>query len=77
MLKLRQLIKRVRACRTGEEELSIINKESAEIRNLSKDSNGPHKCRNLCKAIYKQMMGYQASIMQLSCINFLASTDFT
>ena len=77
MLKIRQLIKRVRACRTAEEERSVINKESAEIRNLSKDPNAPHKARNLCKAIYMQMMGYQTSFMQMSCINLLASQDFT
>ena len=77
MLKLRQLIKRIRACRTAEEERSVINKESAEIRNLSKDPNAPHKARNLCKAIYMQMMGYQTSFMQMSCINLLASSDFT
>ena len=77
MLKIRQLIKRVRACRTAEEERSVINKESAEIRNLSKDPNAPHKARNLCKAIYMQMMGYQTSFMQMSCINLLASLDFT
>ena len=77
MLQIRQLIKRVRACRTAEEERSVINKESAEIRNLSKDPNAPHKARNLCKAIYMQMMGYQTSFMQLSCINLLASPDYT
>ena len=77
MLKIRQLIKRVRACRTAEEERSVINKESAEIRNLSKDPNSPNKARNLCKAIYMQMMGYQTSFMQMSCINLLASSDFT
>ena len=77
MLKIRQLIKRVRACKTAEEERSVINKESAEIRNLSKDPNAPNKARNLCKAIYMQMMGYQTSFMQLSCINLLASPDFT
>ena len=77
MLKIRQLIKRIRACRTAEEERSVINKESAEIRNLSKDPNAPFKARNLCKAIYMQMMGYQTSFMQMSCINLLASPDFT
>ena len=77
MLQIRQLIKKVRACRTAEEERSVINKESAEIRNLSKDPNAPHKARNLCKAIYMQMMGYQTSFMQMSCINLLASSDFT
>ena len=77
MLKIRQLIKRIRSCRTAEEERSVINKESAEIRNLSKDPNAPFKARNLCKAIYMQMMGYQTSFMQLSCINLLASPDYT
>ena len=77
MLKIRQLIKRIRSCRTAEEERSVINKESAEIRNLSKDPNAPFKARNLCKAIYMQMMGYQTSFMQMSCINLLASPDFT
>ncbi len=36
MLKLRELIKKVRSCKTAEEERSVINKESAEIRNMGK-----------------------------------------
>ena len=55
----------------------LINKEAAEIRNESKDLNNPHKARNLLKAIYMQMMGYQTSFMQLLCINLLASKNFT
>jgi AP-1 complex subunit gamma-1 len=35
-LKLQDLIKRVRECKTAEEERSIINKECAEMRNLPK-----------------------------------------
>lgn len=77
MLKIRELIKKVRACKTAEEERSVINKESAEIRNASKDLDNPHKARDLIKAIYMQMMGYQTSFMQLSCINLLASKNFT
>ena len=77
MLKIRELIKKVRACKTAEEERSVINKEAAEIRNESKDLNNPHKARNLLKAIYMQMMGYQTSFMQLLCINLLASKNFT
>jgi hypothetical protein len=34
--KLRELIKKVRTCKTAEEERSVINKESAEIRNMGK-----------------------------------------
>ena len=35
-LRLRELIKKVRTCKTSEEERSVINKESAEIRNMGK-----------------------------------------
>jgi hypothetical protein len=35
-LKVHELIKKVRSCKTAEEERSIINKESAEMRNLNK-----------------------------------------
>lgn len=38
-LKLRELIKKVRACKTAEDERSVINKESAEIRNMGKVSD--------------------------------------
>jgi len=36
MLRIRELIKKVRSCKTAEEERSVINKESAEIRNMGK-----------------------------------------
>lgn len=35
-LKVRELIKKVRASKTAEEERSVVNKESAEIRNMPK-----------------------------------------
>lgn len=35
-LKLREFIKKIRACKTLEEERCLCNKESAEIRNLKK-----------------------------------------
>jgi AP-1 complex subunit gamma-1 len=35
-MKLRELIKKVRSCKTADEERSVINKESAEIRNMGR-----------------------------------------
>jgi hypothetical protein len=40
MLKVREFIKKVRTCKTAEDERSVINKESAEIRNMSKVNFG-------------------------------------
>lgn len=57
MLKLRELIKKVRNCKTAEEERSVINKESAEMRNMSKEATNQTKCRNIIKCIYMHMMG--------------------
>jgi AP-1 complex subunit gamma-1 len=44
--KLRELIKKVRTCKTAEEERSVINKESAEIRNMGKVLINKFKIRN-------------------------------
>ena len=35
-LKLREFIKKIRACKTLDEERCLCNKESAQIRNLKK-----------------------------------------
>lgn len=35
-LKLRELIKKVRSCKTAEEERSVVNKETSEIRTLNR-----------------------------------------
>jgi len=57
MLKLRELIKKVRGCKTAEEERSVVNKESAEIRNMSKELSDSLKSRNLAKCIFIHMLG--------------------
>ena len=56
-MRTRELIKRIRACKTAEEERSVINKESAEMRNMHKDANNEVKSKNLLKCIYMHMMG--------------------
>lgn len=76
MMKLRELIKRVRGCKTSEEERAIINKESAEMRNM-KESNELVKTRNLAKCIFIHMLGFETSFIEMTCVNLLSSTNFT
>ena len=54
MLKIRELIKRIRACKAAEEKHNSIDKESAEIPNLPNEPNASHKARN--KNIYMQLI---------------------
>lgn len=63
--KPKDFIKRIRECKTAEEERSIINKECAEIRNLprvfilnlNKELGDQLKSSNIAKCIFIQMMG--------------------
>jgi len=75
-MKLRELIKRVRGCKTGEEERSVINKESAEMRNM-KEQNEVVKTRNLAKCIFIHMLGFETSFIEMTCVNLLSSPNFT
>lgn len=75
-MKVRELIKRVRGCKTSEEERSIINKESAEMRNM-KDQAPNIKCRNLTKCIFIHMLGFETNFIQMTCVDLLSSSNFT
>ena len=76
MLKLREFIKKIRACKTSEEERSLINKETADIRNLSKEQAEEFKLRSLSKCVFISILGYHTEFIQMTCINLLASSSF-
>ena len=77
MLKLREFIRRIRACKTLDEERSLCNKESAEIRNLKKDTALKLAVRSMTKCMAMSLMGYQTEFIHMTCISLLASTNFT
>ena len=77
MLKLREFIKRIRACKTLEEERSLCNKESAEIRNLKKDTAQKLAVRSMTKCMAMSLLGYQTEFIHMTCISLLASQNFT
>ena len=77
MLKLREFIKRIRACKTLDEERSLCNKESAEIRNLKKETAQKLAVRSMTKCMAMSLLGYQTEFIHMTCIKLLASQNFT
>lgn len=56
-IRLRQLIRQVRACKTAAEERAVIAKEGALIRTSFKDGNESNRARNVAKLLYMHMLG--------------------
>lgn len=65
-LKLRDLIRQVRACKTAAEERAVIAKESAMIRTAIKEEQEHYRHRNVAKLLFMHMLGkYSTSIFTL------------
>lgn len=56
-IRLRQLIRQVRACKTAAEERAIIATECALIRTSFKEGNESNRSRNVAKLLYMHMLG--------------------
>jgi len=56
-IKLRELIRAVRACKTGQEERAVIAKECALIRTAFKDNALAVRHRNVAKLLFIHMLG--------------------
>lgn len=56
-VKLRELIRSVRACKTAAEERAVIAKECALIRTAFKEKDNPFHHRNVAKLLYIHMLG--------------------
>uniref|UniRef100_A0A5S6QE37 AP-1 complex subunit gamma n=1 Tax=Trichuris muris TaxID=70415 RepID=A0A5S6QE37_TRIMR len=76
-MRLRDLIRQVRAARTAAEERTVVQKECATIRETFREEDTQWRCRNVAKLLYIHMLGYQAHFGQLECLKLIASTRFT
>ena len=75
-IRLRELIRAVRACKTAQEERAVIAKECALIRTAFKENNVQYRHRNVAKTIFIQMLGYPSHFGQLECLKLIASPNF-
>jgi len=76
-MRLRDLIRQIRAARTAADERAVINKECAYIRNSFREEDTMWRCRNVAKLLYIHMLGYPAHFGQLECTKLIASPKFT
>ncbi|KAL7074537.1 hypothetical protein ACQ4LE_006347 [Meloidogyne hapla] len=74
-MRLRDLIRQVRAARTAAEERAVVERESANIRDFFRDEDNKYKCRNMAKLLYIHMLGYQAHFGQVECIKLVGSKE--
>mmetsp|Transcript_18114 Transcript_18114/g.18172 ORF Transcript_18114/g.18172 Transcript_18114/m.18172 type:complete len:870 (+) Transcript_18114:126-2735(+) len=75
-IKLRDLIRSVRACKTAAEERAVIAKECALIRTAIKEEQEQYRHRNVAKLMYIHMLGYPTHFGQMECLKLISAPTF-
>jgi AP-1 complex subunit gamma-1 len=75
-LKLKELIQKVRSCKTQAQERAIISRESAKIRTAFKDEKSEYRPRNLAKLLYIHMLGFPSAFGQMECLKLIVSQNY-
>ena len=70
-VKLRDLIRSIRAARTAADEREVITKECALIRTSFREEDNDARSRNVAKLLYIHMLGYPAHFGQVCDISLL------
>ena len=63
--KLKDLIRKIRACKTLQEERDVVQKECALIRTSFKEEDSETRSRNVAKLLYIHILGYPAHFGQV------------
>lgn len=76
-MRLRDLIRQIRAARTAADERSVVQKECAYIRTTFRQEDNVWRCRNVVKLLYLHVLGYPVQFGQLECLKLIASSRYT
>eukprot|EP01063_Lacrimia_lanifica_P017473 TRINITY_DN24551_c0_g1_i1.p1 TRINITY_DN24551_c0_g1~~TRINITY_DN24551_c0_g1_i1.p1 ORF type:complete len:861 (+),score=335.13 TRINITY_DN24551_c0_g1_i1:61-2643(+) len=74
--KLRDLIRAVRAAKTGAEERAIISRECALIRTAFKEGKDQYRARNVSKLIFIYLLGHPTEYGQMECVQMMTSESY-
>ncbi|XP_065885853.1 AP-1 complex subunit gamma-1-like [Dysidea avara] len=76
-VRVKELVRRIRSCKTIQDERDTIQKECALIRTSFKEEESEVRARNVAKLLYIHMLGYPAHFGQMECLKLIASNKFT
>lgn len=77
-LRVRDLIRAVRKCKSPSEEQALINRERAKIvEEALRDRSAYTRSRNMLKLMFISMIGYSTSSTQLEIVHLLAQGNFS
>ncbi len=76
-MRLRDLIRAIRAARTAADERAVVDRECSQIRNSFSAEDTTWRCRNVAKLLYIHMLGYPAHFGQIEALKLCASQRFT
>ena len=63
--KLKDLVRKIRSCKTQQEERDVVQKECALIRTSFKEEDSESRSRNVAKLLYIHILGYPAHFGQV------------
>lgn len=75
-LKLKDLIRLIRTCKTAAEERELIAKQSANIRDALREEDEDKRLLAITKLLYLHTLGYPATIGQVECLKMIVSQRF-
>lgn len=67
-IRVKELVRKIRSCKTIQDERNTIQKECALIRTSFKEEETELRARNVAKLLYIHMLGYPAHFGQVSCL---------
>ena len=65
-IRVKELVRRIRSCKTIQDERNTVQKECALIRTSFKEEEADVRARNVAKLLYIHMLGYPAHFGQVS-----------